>query len=274
MLVCRQWYDLCYPHFLSRLMPDLYLSSNRLERFPEPSTEIFKVLSQNVRRLSIRLLGHPSNKVSLEPWFHNPDHKCQRIPIHQRYDADYRITNLHWDSKAPPSCKALYLYNGQISPLSRVLVDWKKNINNALKKLAPLLYWFSNLEELAFIASSDFDDSDPWERTGYLFHDTVERLIYYLPPALHNLTFDTNDTDFAASGRRGEHLCPTLRPRIYSLHRVRLRMRAICPSVFPMPTTWSCDPPKLETLSVRLYPSYNCYSWDACMSNFHGLTTI
>ena len=73
LLITKRWYHAALPVYLSQLpLTDLYLASHHdLDRFPPPDTALTNLIQTKTKRLSVRLVGHPSKRSSLLPWYDN-----------------------------------------------------------------------------------------------------------------------------------------------------------------------------------------------------------
>jgi len=69
LAISKAWYRAALPVYLSNLhLSDLYLSTYDLQRWPPLATPLSDLLRAETRRLSIRLVGHPSKRIALTPW--------------------------------------------------------------------------------------------------------------------------------------------------------------------------------------------------------------
>ena len=248
LLVSRAWYRVAHPVYLSGLeLSTLYLSSRDLERLPPHQTPLSKLIQSNTKRLSLRLVGHPSKQIAKSPW-----HVEQSTNDDESDDINPDELREDWATNVPVITDDVpRMYDWSVE--ERRLLAWRKRVNNKLTELAGLLPAIKGLEELSFEASSEHDGT-VGPRWDYLTGESVVNLIYSLPSGLKNLTFDTSGSTITASkdDRTPAHLCPLIAKRIHDFQHVRLRMRHICPEIFQTTLMAATTASKLQSLVIRL----------------------
>ena len=247
LLVSRRWYQAALPTYLSAIpLSDIYLSSRDLERLPPPNTPLRDLIEAKARRLSLRLVGHPSRQTSTKPWHINEeegdedgndeseDQEAQSddwmVAGSTRLENQGRRERYGWDKE-----------------MEQQLRPWRASTNYLLTELARTLPAFKQLEELNFQASSR-DEATQGPRWDYIFDSPMRDVISNLPPTLRNFTLDTCGSNIISSDGRKDsvHLCPIIAQWLHNLENVRLRMRNICPQIFNAPPA---RPSKLENSS-------------------------
>lgn len=208
-------------------------------------------MAEQVERLSIRLVGHPSRQLALNPW-----NKCRK-PNERDSDDDSTADPAgsdHWISVGPVvGClergKQTYLWHTE----EHQLHPWRQSVNEKLVVLASALPNFKNLKDLSFEASSE-GDGELGPRWDYLFGSTVEKFIQAVPTGLKSLTLDICGSTVVVSehNRMPVHLCPLIACRLQDFERVRLRMRHICPRVYDNANKEVDEPSNLAFLVIRL----------------------
>ncbi|KAK0510383.1 hypothetical protein JMJ35_006815 [Cladonia borealis] len=248
LLVSRAWYRVAHPVYLSGLeLSTLYLSSRDLERLPPHQAPLSKLIHSNTKRLSLRLVGHPSKQIAKSPWHveqsSNDDESDDVNPDELREDWATNVPMITDDIRS--------MYDWTVE--ERRLLAWRKRVNNKLTELAGWLPAIEGLEELSFEASSEHEGI-VGPRWDYLTGGSVASLIYSLPSGLRNLTFDTSGSTITTSkdDRTPAHLCPLIARRIHDFQHVRLRMRHICPEIFKTTLTACTTASKLQSLVIRL----------------------
>ena len=69
LLICKNWYQIALPIFLSGLdLTDVYLSYKDLRRLPHELAPFSNLLVAQTKRISIRLVGHPSKRRAFTPF--------------------------------------------------------------------------------------------------------------------------------------------------------------------------------------------------------------
>ena len=251
LLVSRAWYRIAHPVYLSGLdISTLYLSSRDLERLPHPHCPLSRLIQTNTTRLSLRLVGHPSKRVSKRPW-----HAEQLNNDDENNDSDLDEPRDDWTT-AIPICTndRKKMYDWRVE--EHRLLAWRKRVNNKLAESAGWLLAIRGLEELSFEASSEYEGT-AGPRWDYLTGGSVASLISSLPSGLQNLTFDTSGSTIVTSidDRNPAHLCHLIGERIHDFQHVRLRMRHICPEIFRTLVA-STTASKLQSLVIRLSLPY------------------
>ena len=260
LLVSKRWYHAVLPVYLSHLpLSNLYLASHHdLERLPPSDTALSKLIQAKVNRLSVRLVGHPSKRPSLNPW-HDDSTPWRGIKGLDELDDDQldgtkKLKHWHCD----------WMIAGPVKDTSGgdrwrwhqeqpVLYQWGESINRKMVDLAAILSGFQSLEEFSLEASSE-EDGRKGPRWDYLQDFTMRSLISSLPPSLHNLTLDMCGSKAIMSERSRNpiHLCPLIAERLRDFRNVRLRLRCICPEILNTPSLTPTPESRLKTLVIKL----------------------
>ena len=112
-----------------------------------------------------------------------------------------------------------------------------------------------DLQELSFQATSEQDSGlDP--REDYVLSATMYKFISSWPRSLTSFTLDTCGSNIAPTNGDEIHLCALLAARLDSFQNVRLRMRRICPAIFPKPQTQPFEGSKLRMMIIKLTLPY------------------
>ena len=260
LLVAKRWYHAVLPVYLSQLpLSNLYLASHHdLERLPPSDTALSKLIQAKVNRLSIRLVGHPSKRPSLNPWHDDS------TPWGEMLDLDELDDNLLDGTKKLMNWYCDWMTAGPVEDTSgggrwrwhqeqRVLHRWAMSINRKLVDMAAILSGFQRLEEFSLEASSEERGSEG-PRWDYLQNFTMHSLISSLPLSLNNLTLDMCGSRITKPerGRNPIHLCPLLAERLRDFQNVRLRLRCICPEVLDTSPLTPTAESRLKTLVIKL----------------------
>ena len=266
LLVAKRWYHAVLPVYLSQLpLSSLYLAShNDLERLPSSDTALSKLIQAKVNRLSVRLVGHPSKRPSLNPWHDDPtpwyDDSCPWDPMNlyglddDLLDGTKKLKN--WDCDWMTAGPVKITSGGgkwRWDQEQRVLHQWEISINGKLIDVATILSGCQNLEEFSLEASSEKCGIEG-PRWDYLQDFTMFRLISSLPLSLKNLTLDMcgSRTITPEPGRNSIHLCPLIAERLGDFQNVRLRLRCICPDVLNTSRLTPTAESRLKTLVIKL----------------------
>ena len=259
LLISKRWYHAALPVYLSRLpLADLYLASHHdLDRFPPPDTALTNLIQTKTKRLSVRLVGHPSKCPSVLPWYDNtgldslgkdgePLLGKDGAKKWEFWDCDWMTAGPEGDTANP---RARWHWRGE----QRALHQWAGRTNKKLVELAATLPNSRSLEEFILEASSEskFKHGPRW---NYLHDSTIRSLILNLPSSLNNLTLDICGSGVITPGRRREtiHICPLIAGRLRDFQNVRLRLRCICPQVFQSLSATTDSESRLKTLVIRL----------------------
>ena len=259
LVLCRRWYHVALPVFLRDLrLEDIYLSANSLERFPPSSGSLYRLICKRLKRLSIRLIGHPSWQIAYEPFivpmyqrnlFHYEPEACEMIG---KSSWSYNVRGeppQDWTSYIPtPVCNEWMRTFAWSSAMEHDLLPWGKRINQCLRSLSENFAMFGALEEISFEASTEAHIHEG-PRWNYLDFGTAVTLLSAIPNQVASLTLDLNGVELPTlwAGSGETHLCAILAPRLHDFETVRLRLRHICPSIFgvtacydgsPLPSCW------------------------------------
>ena len=156
LLVAKRWYHAVLPVYLFRLpLSDLYLASHHeLEILPSPDTVLSSLVQTKTRRLSVRLVGHPSKYPSVAPW-----HDNMRIEPGQDGIKKVEDWNCDWTTIGPvkafegPIRRHSWRWPGE----RRTLHRWADRVNEKLFELAAMLPYINNLDKFSLEAASEFD---------------------------------------------------------------------------------------------------------------------
>ena len=254
LLVAKRWYRAVLPVYLSWLpLSDLYLASHHdLESLPPAGTALSSLIQAKTKRLSVRIVGHPCKCPSLAPWHDNT--KIERGDDGMKKWEDWYCD---WITAGPVKTLVGCQHAWRWYLETRTLHRWAGRVNKKLVELAAMLPDIKNLDEFSFEAASE-DDGEQGPRWDYLHDSTVCSLLSSLPPFLNKLTIDMCGSRAITRDRGSDpvHLCPLLGDRLRDLQDVRLRLRCICPQVFPTSSTNSSTEPRLKTLVIKLCLPY------------------
>ncbi|CAF9911428.1 MAG: hypothetical protein ALECFALPRED_007320 [Alectoria fallacina] len=258
LLVSKPWYRAALPVFLSELqLSTLCLCSRHLEPPPIPNSPVGTLLAAEVKRLSIRLVGHPSEKVALRPW-HDEEPSDDEA---RNQEEDHEICE-DWNIKGPQELESRgwrdrYDWENEMELRLR---PWSDRINMGLTSISSMPPDFKSLEELSIEARSQYGAT--WgPRRDYLSYTSIRSMIANIPPSLSNLTLDTCGSNLVLPGERvdaaASHICPLIAQQMHQVQNVRLRMRCICPFILDSSPASSGQKSRLRTLVIRLsLPSY------------------
>lgn len=256
LLLAKRWYHAALPVYLSQLpLADLYLASHHdLDRFPPQDTALTHLIQTRTKRLSIRLVGHPSKCPSVLPWYDNTG-----LEPSSEQDGAKKWESWHcdWMTAGPKGDSAKggdrWHWHGE----QRALHQWASRINKKLVELAATLPNSRSLEEFILEASSECE-GEHGPRWDYLHDFTIRSLILSFPSSLKNLTLDLCGSGVITPDRCREtiHLCPLIAGRLHDFQNVRLRLRCICPQVFQSLLVTTGSESKLRTLVIRLSLPY------------------
>ncbi|KAM0795683.1 hypothetical protein BDR22DRAFT_893927 [Usnea florida] len=258
LLVAKRWYHAVLPVYLSQLpLSSLYLAShNDLERLPPSDTALSKLVQAKVNRLSVRLVGHPSKRPSLNPWHDDPtpwDFMDLDELDDDVLDGTKKLTNWDCDWMTAGPVETSGGGRWRWDQEQRVLHQWGISINRKVIDMATILPGCRNLEEFSLEASSE-ECGREGPRWDYLQDFTMFRLISSLPLSLKNLTLDMcgSRTITPEPGRNSIHLCPLIAERLRDFQNVRLRLRCICPDVLNTSPLTPTAESRLKTLVIKL----------------------
>lgn len=257
LLIFKSWYHAALPVYLSRLpLTDLYLASHHdLDKFPPPDTALANLIQTKTKRLSVRLVGHPSKCPGVLPWYDNSGlEKTGDGPLLGQDGAKkWESWDYNWMTVSPDgdtfSREIRWHWLGE----QRALHHWASRINNKLVEMAATLPNSRKLEEFTLEASSEYKD-EHGPRWDYLYDSTIRSLVSRLPSSLNNLTLDMCGSGATTPDRSREaiHLCPLIAGRLCDFQNVRLRLRCICPQVLQSLSITSDSESRLKTLVIRL----------------------
>lgn len=248
ILISKRWYQLAHPVYVNHGHEStLCLSSHGLKRLPPLNSALSHAMQAKTKRLSIRLIGHPSRQIARDPWHQNPEES-----EHGNDDEEDKAWD-NWQTAGPViEGKSR---NQQVCLWRReeyTHLKWRKLINKRLIDLANMLPAFHQLEELSFEASSECEVTEG-PRWDWLFKSTMETLIKSIPVGLKYLRLDTAGSTIVTSirDRTPLHICPLIAKRLHDFQHIRLRMRHICPNGLDIESQRVATS-KLETLVIRL----------------------
>ena len=275
LLVAKRWYCAVLPVYLSHLpLSNLYLASHHdLERLPPSDTALSKLIQAQVKRLSVRLVGHPSKRPSVNPWHDHSTPWSENVDLDELdddlLDGTKKLTNWHcdWTTVGPvkdTSRGDRWRWHQQQRALHQwgMLHQWGISINRKMVDLAAILSGFQSLEEFSLEASSE-EQGGKGPRWDYLQDFTMHSLISGLPLSLKNLTLDMcgSRTITPQRSQNPIHLCPLIAERLRDFQNVRLRLRCICPEVLDTSPLTPTVESRLETLVIKLslpwFPDYH-----------------
>ena len=260
LLVAKRWYHAVLPVYLSKLpLSNLYLASHHdLESLPSSDTVLSELIQAKVNRLSVRLVGHPSKRPSLNPWHDNSTPWREIMDLDElddeQLDGTKKLTNWYcdWMTAGPvenTSGGGRWRWHRE----QRVLHQWGISINRKLVDMAAILSGCQSLEEFSLEASSE-KRGRKGPRWDYLQDSTMHSLISSLPLCLNNLTLDMCGSRIITPehGRNPIHLCPLIAERLRDFQNVRLRLRCICPEVLDTSLLTPTAKSRLKTLVIKL----------------------
>ncbi|EFQ99192.1 hypothetical protein MGYG_02206 [Nannizzia gypsea CBS 118893] len=209
LTVCKQWYPAAHVVFYS----DIYLQAESLSRF----------------------LLRPSHSTSDD----SSKHKWNHLAIELRGFES-------WDST--------YAQGLDDQAIQASLGSWTRNLNSDLTKLATWLQGSRTLRTLRFTAWSEFNPKLPMlPRREYILMDKILGLLSL--GRLSVLELDTCGSNFIHQdesqlhSRHQMHICQDIAALLPQPHRLRLRMREICPLVL---YTQDSAVPYLRSVIVNL----------------------
>ena len=268
LLICKDWYRAALPVFLSNLnLSNVYLSYEDLRRLPHELAPFSDLLRAQTKRLSIRLIGHPSKKRAITPFLadgtqeEDEEENDNQQPDLEGEEGDIRELNQgageenesYWMLSGPMKIcsqpRVRYVWDRD---MDERLLPWMKTLNHEdLPRLSNVLSSMKNLRELSFTASSEYDAS-LGPRWDYLLNSTMHTFISRWPESLASLTLDTCGSKTSPANGDGPHLCALLAGRLDNLRDVRLRMRCICPAIFPKSGTSPFEDSRLQKMVIKL----------------------
>lgn len=257
LLIAKRWYHAALPVYLSQLpLSDLYLASHQdLDKFPPPDTALTNLIQARTKRLSVRLVGHPSKCPSVLPWYDNTglDDRDDLPLLGQEGAKRWECWYCGWMTAGPEGDPVKGRNRQHWRREQRTLHQWAGRINKKLIELAATLPNSRMLEEFSLEASSEYD-SDQGPRWDYLHNSTIRTLVSSLPPNLNNLTLDMCGSKDITTDRLKNtiHLCPLVAGRLCDFQNVRLRLRCICPQVLQGSSKTTDSESKLKALVIRL----------------------
>lgn len=245
LLICKRLYSIARQVFLS----DLTVASSRfsardLQLLPPRGSPLMIMFRDQMIRLSVRLMGHPSPEVSETPWIglpeteNNEDSEDESTPTLDAVNATHTSELSGIDA-------AKIQHSPHLS--DRPQQAWMRRINTKVMELADRLASFTSLEQFMFEASSEREKT-AGPRWDYISDATLAKLIARLPDCLTTLTLDTSGTEIVPASGRPLHLCPLIAEHLGRVRTVRLRMRCICPVVFNM----KGGQLNLESLTIKM----------------------
>ena len=283
LLISKRWYYAALPVYLSQLpLTDLYLASHHdLDRLPPPDTALPNLIQTKTKRLSVRLVGHPSKYPSVCPWYDNTglEDTGDGPLLGQDGAKKWNYWDYNWMTTGPEvdtANRRKWHWRGE----QRALHQWAGRINKKLVELAATLSNSRYLEEFTLEASSEYK-GEYGPRWDYLYDSTIRSLILSLPSSLNNLTLDMCGSGAITPNRCREtiHLCPLIAGRLRDFQNVRLRLRCICPQVLQSLSVTIDSESKLKTLVIKLsipffpeavdeaYNGYNEFDAKPCIVN-------
>lgn len=245
LLICKRWYSIARQVFFSGLsVASSRFSARDLQLLPPRGSPLMILFRDEMIRLSVRLIGHPTPEVSETPWIslteteNNEDSEDESIPTSDAIDATYT-----WELSGIDAEKIQHSAHTSTSPQQA----WMRRINTKMMELADRLASFTSLEQFMFEASSEREET-VGPRWDYISDVTLGKLIARLPDCLTTLTLDTCGTEIVPGSGHPLHLCPLIAENLGRVRTVRLRMRCICPIVFNMTSGYL----NLESLTIKM----------------------
>lgn len=212
----------------------LRLSAYDLERLPPQESLLFRLIRHKTKHISIKLLGHPSRKVSWIAWAQGPE-----SPTSDDEGSE--------DLEEPTimNGRAVRIWKGDWQP---AMQNWRILINQKLKFLADNLPQFADLRSFSLEATCE-DKPDRGPRWDYLYAETVAHLVRQLPTGLSALLLDLGGTKLITEENHPVHICSVIGERLEDFRCVRLRTRNICPAILQN----SQETTRLEKLVFKLH---------------------
>ena len=253
LLVSKLWYRAALPVFLSELqLSTLRLCSRQLEPPPIPNSPVGTLLAAEVKRLSIRLVGHPSEKIARWPW-HDEEPSDDVAGNQDEYPEECE----DWTIVGPQKLESRWrrdCYDWEIE-MELQLRPWSERINKGLTSIISMLPDFKSLEELSIEARSHYEAT--WgPRWDYLSYTPIRSMMANISPSLTNLTLDTCGSNLVLPREHADaatsHICPFIAQQMHQVENVRLRMRCICPLILDSSPAPSGQNSRLRTLVIRL----------------------
>lgn len=255
LLVAKRWYHAVLPVYLSELpLSTLYLASyHDLDRFPPPHTALTELIQAKTKRLSVRLVGHPSKCPSIDPWHDSTGLDDLDSLLGHDGTKKWETWYCDWTFAGPEGVTAGSQTRWHWRREQRTLHRWACGINKKLIELAAILPDSKGLEEFSIEASSE-EDGQQGPRWDYLHDSAISSLIFSLPSSLNNLTLDLCGSRAITPDRSREavHLCPLIAKRLCDFQSVRLRLRCICPQVLQCSLLKPNAESRLRSLVIRL----------------------
>lgn len=255
LLVAKRWYHAVLPVYLSELpLSTLYLASHHdLDSFPPPHTGLAELIQAKTKRLSIRLVGHPSKCPSMDPWHDSTELDVLDSLQGHNGAKNWKARDCDWMTVGPEGVGVGNQTRWHWRRETRTLHRWARRINKKLVELAAILPNTKGLEEFSLEASSE-DDGEQGPRWDYLHDSTIRGLMSSLPSSLNNLTLDLCGSRAITPdrGRETIHLCPLIAERLCDFQSVRLRLRCMCPQVFQSSSSRPNAGSRLRNLVIRL----------------------
>ena len=253
LLLSKPWYRAALPVFLSQLqLSTLCLCSQHLEPPPVPNSPLGALLAAGVKRLSIRLVGHPSEKIARWPW-HDEEPSDDVAGNQEEYPEECE----DWAIVGPQKLESRgrrdrYDWENEMELQLR---PWSDRINKGLTSIISMLPDFKSLEELSIEARTQYDAT--WgPRWDYLSYTPIRSMIANIPPSLTNLTLDTCGSNLVLPREHADaatsHICPLIAQQMHHVENVRLRMRCVCPLILDSSPAPSGQNSRLRTLVIRL----------------------
>ena len=241
LLVCKRLYKAARRTYLADMqLFRLKLSAYDLERLPPKGSLLSRLIQDKAHHISIKLVGHPSRKVSSSLEADGPE--LPHSDSEDSGDADERVI-------VNGSVVRVWEHDRQPS-----LQNWRQLVNRQLRYLAENLPDFRNLRSFSLEASSE-TDLDEGRRWNYLYADSIASIIERLPSGLSSLLM-ASGTDLSSDEGNPVHVCPLLGQRLPEFRGVRLRMHNICSTLFQ----GHSGTVFLEKLVIRLnLPTYSDY---------------
>ena len=242
LLVCKRLYKAARRTYLADMrLFRLKLSAYDLERLPPKGSLLFKLIQHKAHHISIKLVGHPSRKISSSLWADGPER-----PQSDSEDSDEA------DERVIVNGSVVRVWEHDRQPS---LQNSRQLINRQLKYLAENLPGFYNLKSFSLEANheTDLDEGPKW---NYLYAESIASIIERLPSGLSSLLMDTSGTNLISDEGKPVHVCPLLGQRLPGFRGVRLRMRNVCQALFQSHSGTNL----LEKLVIRLnLPMYSDY---------------
>ena len=230
---------------------------------PPAHTPLSNCIANKVKRLSVRLDGHPSNEIGYRPWYGCGVDRAFGTDDDDEQDFK-RQENVGWYRRTTvdglPNAGIYGPNRGKSTTKTwhaEELLSWAASVNQRPLGLSNMLPSFEKMTEFNFEASSE-DDSAFGPRWDYLLGNSIAQVVKALPPGLKNLTLDTCGSVLRKSDhdRLPAHLCSLISLRLQDFEHVRLRMRHICPKILDTTKFVDENPPRLKLLIIRLCLPY------------------